>query len=127
MSNDGHCTGSASPSDCPFHLYRVSGDIYHSWAAVLANLEYTTPFLGQGGVHPPYPQDPTVRSRPGGWAYPDMARTPPGLELQADLVLCPLRPSAAPLPSNPRFSHPKEGALHPPYSPLPRRSSRWAT
>ena len=54
---------------------------------MLANLEYTTPFLGQGGVHPPYPQDPTVRSRPGGWAYPDMVRTPPGLVLQADLVL----------------------------------------
>jgi len=39
---------------------------------MLANLEYTLPFLGQGGVHPPFPQDHTVRSRPGGWAYPDM-------------------------------------------------------
>ena len=37
---------------------------------MLANLAYTLPFLGEGGVHLPYPQDPTVRSRQGGWAYP---------------------------------------------------------
>ena len=38
---------------------------------MLANLAYTLPFLGEGGVHLPYPQDSTVRSRPGGFAYPD--------------------------------------------------------
>ena len=72
MSNSNECTGSSDPSDCPFSLYRVSGDINAHWSAVLANLEYTLPFLGEGGVHAPYPQGATVRSRPGGWAYPDM-------------------------------------------------------
>lgn len=43
-----------------------------SFGAAMTNLAYTLPFLGQGGVHPPFPQDATVRSRPGGWAYPDM-------------------------------------------------------
>ena len=56
MSNSNHCTGAASPSDCPFNLYRVSGDIGASWHSMLANLEYTLPFLGQGGLHLPYPQ-----------------------------------------------------------------------
>ena len=72
MSNANFCTGASDPSDCPYHMYRVSGDISASWHSMLANLEYTTPFLGEGGVHPPYPQDHTVRSRPGGFAYPDM-------------------------------------------------------
>lgn len=73
MSNSNYCTGNKSPSDCPFHLYRVSGDISRSWRSVLANLAYTLPFLGEGGLHPPYPSaDGIVRSRPGGWAYPDM-------------------------------------------------------
>lgn len=75
--------GADDPSDCPFNLYRVSGDISSSWRAVLANLEYVLPFLGEGGLHPPYPQGPVVRSRPGGWAYPDMLE-----------VRCPHPPSA---------------------------------
>ena len=72
MSNSNTCTGDSDPSDCPFNLYRVSGDISNNWKSVLTNLEYTLPFLGEGGMHPPFPQDATVRSRPGGWAYPDM-------------------------------------------------------
>lgn len=72
MSNANYCTGTSSPSDCPFNMYRVSGDISGSYGSMLANLAYTLPFLGEGGVHPPYPQEPTPRSRPGGWAYPDM-------------------------------------------------------
>ena len=76
MSNSGRCTGSSTPSDCPYHLYRVSGDIAPDWASVLANLRYTLPFLGEGGLHPPYPHGATVRSRPGGWAYPDMLEVP---------------------------------------------------
>lgn len=68
MSNvGGGCQGDSAPSTCPFNLYRVSGDISASWQAMLANLEYLLPFLGQGGVHPPYPQGPQVRSVPGGW------------------------------------------------------------
>ena len=66
MSNSNFCTGDADPSNCPYNLYRVSGDICNHWSCVLANLEYTLPFLGEGGVHLPYPQDATVRSRPGG-------------------------------------------------------------
>ena len=38
---------------------------------MLTNLEYTLPFLGQAGLHLPYPQDHVMRSRPGGWAYPE--------------------------------------------------------
>lgn len=70
MSNSNECRGDTSPSDCPYNFYRVSGDISASWRSMLANLEYTLPFLGEGGVHLPYPQTPIVRSRPGGWAYP---------------------------------------------------------
>jgi alpha-galactosidase len=74
MSNSNQCTGAAAPSDCPFNLYRVSGDISPSFGSVLANMERALPFLGQGhgNVHLPYPQGPTVRSLPGGFAYPDM-------------------------------------------------------
>eukprot|EP01043_Picozoa_sp_COSAG02_P015065 COSAG02_NODE_633_length_19262_cov_32.473256_3_plen_232_part_00 len=71
MSNSNYCKGDADPSDCPFNLYRVSGDISGSFKAMLTNLEYALPFLGQGGLHPPYPQDHVMRSRPGGWAYPE--------------------------------------------------------
>ena len=71
MSNSNYCNGNSDPSDCPFNMYRVSGDISASFKSMLANLEYTLPFLGQGGIHPPYPQDPVMRSRPGGWAYPE--------------------------------------------------------
>ena len=77
MSNANYCTGDASPSDCPFHFYRVSGDISASWHSMLANLAYTTPFLGEGGVHPPYPEDTTIRSRPGGWACESSRRPDP--------------------------------------------------
>ena len=73
LTNSNMCTGAASPSDCPFNFYRVSGDISSSWSSMLTNLAYTTPFLGEGGVHLPYPQDQTVRSRPGGFAYPDVS------------------------------------------------------
>jgi alpha-galactosidase len=63
---------SAGPQTCPYNFYRVSGDISAAWSSVLANLAYTLPFLGEGGLHLPYPQDAVVRSRPGGFAYPDM-------------------------------------------------------
>ena len=58
----GHCTGTTDVSDCPYSFYRTSGDIYHTWGAMLANLASTVPFLT--GTKP--------LSRPGGWAYPDM-------------------------------------------------------
>eukprot|EP00729_Bicosta_minor_P020719 gene20719-20455_t len=67
MSNVNYCTGDtgSAPSDCPFNIYRVSGDISGSFQAMLANLAYTLPFLGEGGVHPPFPQDSTVRLEVG--------------------------------------------------------------
>ena len=73
LSMAGHCTGEASPSDCPFHIYRTSGDIYHTWGSMLANLQSTIPFLGGCGApgsasncRLPYPQGDLARSRPGG-------------------------------------------------------------
>ena len=48
MSNSNYCTGASDPSDCPYNLYRVSGDISGSFGAMLANLAYTLPFLGEG-------------------------------------------------------------------------------
>merc|ERR1719444_780166 len=61
LSNSNYCQGSTSPSDCPYNIYRTSGDISNNWGSMLANVEYTVPFLG-----------PEPLSRPGAWAYPDM-------------------------------------------------------
>ena len=59
LSNSNHCTGTTTPSDCPYNFYRTSGDIYHTWQAMLANLGSTVPFsLGS-----------TPLSRPGAWSY----------------------------------------------------------
>ena len=38
LSSSGHCTGISSPSDCPYNIYRTSGDIGTYWDRVLANL-----------------------------------------------------------------------------------------
>ena len=62
LSYSNHCTGTTSPSDCPFNLYRTSGDIGTYWDRVLSNLATTVPFLGS--------EDEPPLSRPGGWAYP---------------------------------------------------------
>jgi hypothetical protein len=51
---------------CPYHLFRVSGDIINLFDRVLSNLQHTRPFLAT---------DPVLGSplsRPGCWAYPDM-------------------------------------------------------
>ena len=55
MSNSNYCTGDSDPSDCPYNFYRVSGDISASWNAMLGNLAYTLPFLGEGVPPPPPP------------------------------------------------------------------------
>lgn len=64
LSNSNHCQGSSSPSNCPFNIYRTSGDIGTYWDRVLSDLASTVPLLGTPGTPP--------LSRPGAWAYPDM-------------------------------------------------------
>ena len=63
-----HCSGDSGISDCPYHVYRSSDDIYNHWPNVVNNINSVTPYLSQGA-------DPTIkpRSRPGSWAYPDMS------------------------------------------------------
>ena len=51
---------------CPYHLFRVSGDIINLFDRVLSNLQHARPFLGVD------PQLNKPLSRPGCWAYPDM-------------------------------------------------------
>ncbi|KAJ9455809.1 Alpha-galactosidase 3 [Diplonema papillatum] len=58
---DGPCTGTTTPSNCPYNFFRSSGDIRNDWGAVFRNLQTTVKFQG----NPPL-------SRPGTWAYPDM-------------------------------------------------------
>jgi len=57
----GPCSGTSDISQCPFNLYRTSGDITNTWASMFSNLQSVIPYLG----NPPL-------SRPGAWAYPDM-------------------------------------------------------
>jgi hypothetical protein len=61
-----NCTGTTEVSDCPYHVFRSSDDIYNKWENVVNNINSVSPYLSQA--------DPAVvpRSRPGGWAYPDM-------------------------------------------------------
>lgn len=56
-------------SDCPYHVFRTSDDIYNKWINVVNNANSVTPYLTQ--------PDPTLQpiSRPGRWAYPDMLET----------------------------------------------------
>ena len=59
LSNSGHCKGTSTPSDCPYNLYRTSGDIGTYWDRMLSNLGSTVPFLGSKVKKP--------LSRPGAW------------------------------------------------------------
>ena len=61
LSQSGHCLGTTAVSDCPYSLYRTSGDIGPSWLSMLNNLALTVPFLSKSAP----------KSRPGGWAYPE--------------------------------------------------------
>jgi len=54
MSNTNYCTGSSDPSDCPYNLYRVSGDISASWGAMLAVLSVNICLLSRRGYEPVY-------------------------------------------------------------------------
>lgn len=55
------CTGTTTPSDCPYNFFRTSGDISSYWGSMWRNLQTTVPYLGNIPL-----------SRPGTWAYPDM-------------------------------------------------------
>eukprot|EP01052_Picozoa_sp_SAG31_P016966 SAG31_NODE_1143_length_9694_cov_5.541011_3_plen_229_part_00 len=63
LSSSNHCTGRKLPSECPYNIYRTSGDIGTYWDRILSNLGSTVPFLGSS-TKPPL-------SRPGAWAYPE--------------------------------------------------------
>ena len=64
LSNNGACAGTSSPSECPYNMFRTSGDIQPHWSNVLRNLASTLHFLtGNAPL-----------SRPGAWAYPDSTR-----------------------------------------------------
>ena len=68
MVENCHQGGDPPRSDgyCPYHLFRVSGDIINLFDRVMSNLQHARPFLGV---------DPVLGmplSRPGCWAYPDM-------------------------------------------------------
>jgi len=58
----GHCTGKTAASDCPYSMYRTSGDIAPLFHVMLENL----------GSTPPFSDLSVPRSRPGGWSYADM-------------------------------------------------------
>ena len=53
------CTGTTTPSDCPFNFFRTSGDINPSWKSMIGNLGTVPPYLGSS-TKPAY-------SRPGAW------------------------------------------------------------
>ena len=61
-NTQGNCTGTTPISDCPYNLYRTSGDINPNFGHVLGNLNTVTKYLGSN-TSPPL-------SRPGAWAYP---------------------------------------------------------
>eukprot|EP00756_Hemistasia_phaeocysticola_P016784 Hpha_TRINITY_DN15497_c2_g9::TRINITY_DN15497_c2_g9_i1::g.176301::m.176301/K07407/E3.2.1.22B, galA, rafA; alpha-galactosidase len=58
---DAPCSGTTTPSDCPYNFFRSSGDITNTFDSMHNNLQTTKKFQG----------DPPL-SRPGTWAYPDM-------------------------------------------------------
>jgi len=61
IAGDGPCTGTTTPSDCPYNFFRTSGDISSNWNSMFKNLQTTKKYQG----NPPL-------ARPGTWAYPDM-------------------------------------------------------
>jgi hypothetical protein len=63
------CTGDGPESDCPYHVFRTSDDIYNHWQNAVNNINSVTPYLTQAGA----PGGRVPRSRPGQWAYPDSA------------------------------------------------------
>lgn len=56
-------------SDCPYHVFRSSDDVYNHWENIVNNINSVTPYLTQAN------ESLAPRSRPGAWAYPDMLET----------------------------------------------------
>ena len=63
-NTQGICNGTDPISDCPYNLYRTSGDINPNFAHVVYNVNTVVRYLGTKTQAP--------LSRPGAWAYPDM-------------------------------------------------------
>ena len=65
------CKGEGpGPSDCPYHVFRTSDDVYNHYENIVNNINSVTPYLTQADSDVPPP-----RSRPGAWGYPDMLET----------------------------------------------------
>jgi hypothetical protein len=63
---EGNCLGTTTPSDCPYNIYRTSGDINANFDHVMGNVNTVVKFLGSATQAP--------LSRPGAWAYPGESR-----------------------------------------------------
>eukprot|EP00729_Bicosta_minor_P007317 gene7317-8221_t len=63
-NTQGNCKGTTAVSDCPYNLYRTSGDINPNFGHMMGNVNTVVKFLGTKTLPP--------SSRPGAWAYPDM-------------------------------------------------------
>ncbi len=57
------CSGTTPVSNCPYNLYRTSGDVEANWLTARGNVLTAIKFA----------RGPVPRSRPGAWAYPDTA------------------------------------------------------
>ena len=77
---------------CPYHFFRVSGDIINLWDRVLMNLQAMRPFLSFNE------QLNSSLSRPGCWAYPDMlevGRLPGEVGFDGTILASPVAESRA--------------------------------
>ena len=99
---EGNCLGTTEISDCPYNLYRTSGDINPNFAHMMGNVNTVVKFLGTKAQAP--------LSRPGAWAYPDVrtAIVTRTNTRRVPLVMLTLLIDAVPpwLPRSPAFLHP---------------------
>ena len=70
-NTQGICSGTSAVSDCPYNLYRTSGDINPNFAHMLYNINTVVRYLGSATEAP--------LSRPGAWAYPECVLLPSSL------------------------------------------------
>eukprot|EP01043_Picozoa_sp_COSAG02_P006735 COSAG02_NODE_194_length_29788_cov_20.044090_21_plen_131_part_00 len=70
-NTQGICSGTSAVSDCPYNLYRTSGDINPNFAHIMYNINTVVRYLGSATEAP--------LSRPGAWAYPECVLLPSSL------------------------------------------------
>jgi len=75
-NTQGICSGTTPISDCPYNLYRTSGDINANFGHVMWNVNTVVRYLGTETQQP--------LSRPGAWAYPDMLEVGNGMTYSED-------------------------------------------